>query len=315
MKAAVYERYGAPDVVHLAELPRPTPGAGEVLIKVVSSTVAAGDWRLRRATPFLARLYNGLFRPKKVQVLGFELAGVVEAVGAGVTRFAPGDRVFGFTGFGFGAHAEYRTMPETSTKPEWQGLLAHTPRNLSFAQAASTPVGALTAQAFLRQVGATRGQSVLVYGASGSVGTAAIQLAKHLGATVTAVCSTRNVELVRSLGADEVIDYTKAPLTGRTWDVVFDAVGKLSASAARALLKPRGRRVSTRDTATLKPDDLEAITRLLEQGALKPVVDQTFPLERIVEAHAYVEAGHKRGNVVISIARPPEATEDGLVPN
>lgn len=314
MKAAFYDRYGGPEVVSLRELPRPTPGAGEVLIKVASTTVAAGDWRLRRADPFLARLYNGLLRPKKVQVLGFEVAGTVEAVSTGVTRYAVGDEVYGFTGFGFGAHAEYCVMKETTTRPDWEGLLAHKPAALSMAQAAAVPVGALTAQAFLRAAGVKPGQSVLVFGASGSVGTAAVQLAKHLGATVTGVCSTSNVELVRGLGAHDVIDYTTATpgADGRRWDVVFDAVGKLSSSAARGLRGVGGVVVSVKRTAKLAPDDLEAITRLLEEGALRPVIDRSFPLDAIVEAHAYVETGHKRGNVVVSV---DAATAEGLAPN
>src|SRR5688500_13555140 len=199
VKAAVYDRYGRPGVVEIRDVRKPTPRPGAILIRVRAASVAAGDWRLRRPSPFLARLFNGLFRPKKVQVLGFELSGEVEAVGAGVSRFKAGDSVFAFTGFGFGAHAEYRCVQESGRKPQWDGMVARKPANLSHEEAAATPVGALTAQYFLRKSGLTRGQSVLIYGASGSVGTFAVQLAKALGAEVTGVCSTANLQLVRGL--------------------------------------------------------------------------------------------------------------------
>lgn len=303
MKAAVYERYGAPDVVHLAEIPRPSPKPGEVLIHVRAATVAAGDWRLRRPSPFLARLFNGLFRPKRVQVLGFELAGEVEAIGSGVTRFKVGDSVFAFTGFGFGAHAEYRCLAEAGQKPQWDGLLAHKPANLSFEEAAAVPVGALTAQFFLRKSGLTKGQSVLVYGASGSVGTYAIQLARALGAEVTGVCSTANLDLVRGLGADQVIDYSKEDLSakGRRYDVVFDAVGLLDGSKAKSILEKGGKLESVRGTAKLEAGDLDKLKELIEAGRVRPLIDRRFPLEDIVKAHEYVEAGHKKGNVVITM--------------
>jgi NADPH:quinone reductase-like Zn-dependent oxidoreductase len=303
MRAAVYERYGDPEVVRLAELPKPTPKAGELLVRVRAATVAAGDWRMRRPSPFLARLFNGLVRPKKVKVLGFELAGEVEAVGSGVTRFKPGDEVFAFTGFGFGAHAEYRCLKEISRKPGRDGLVAHKPVNLSAREAAAVPVGALTAQSFLRISRLARGQRILVYGASGSVGTYAVQLARHLGAEVTAVCSTANVELVRGLGADHVVDYTKQDpaAAGQHSGVVFDAVGKLASSRARSMLAKGGVFVSVSGGGKLELDDLDRLKGLIEAGALKPVIDRSYPLDRIVEAHAYVEAGHKKGNVVIDV--------------
>lgn len=310
MKAAVFDRYGPPGVVSIRDVPKPAPKPGELLIRVRAATLAAGDWRLRRPSPFLARLYNGLFRPKKVRVLGLELSGEVEAVGAGVSRFKPGDSVFAFTGFGFGAHAEYRCIQESGRKPQWDGMVARKPANLSHEEAAATPVGALTAQCFLRQSGLTKGQSVLVYGASGSVGTFAVQLAKALGAEVTGVCSTANLELVRRLGADHVIDYSKDDIaaSGRVYDVVFDAVGKLPSSRARSVLARGGSRVSVRGSAKLEPGDLDRLRDLIEAGTLLPVIDRRFPLEEIARAHEYVEAGHKKGNVVITM---PTATEYG----
>ncbi|TAK27853.1 MAG: NAD(P)-dependent alcohol dehydrogenase [Myxococcaceae bacterium] len=303
MKAAVYDQYGPPDVVEIRDVPKPTPKAGEILIRVRAATVAAGDWRMRRPSPFLARLFNGLFRPKKVRVLGFELSGEVEAVGAGVSRFAVGDSVFAFTGFGFGAHAEYRCLQESGRDPQRDGMVAHKPTNLSHEEAAAVPVGALTAQYFLRKSGLAKGQSVLIYGASGSVGTFAVQLARAIGAEVTGVCSTANVDMVRGLGADHVIDYSKEEVgaSGRVYDVVFDAVGKLSASKARSVLARGGRRESVRSSAKLEPGDLDLLRQLLEAGKVRPVIDRRFPLEEIVRAHAYVEAGHKKGNVVITM--------------
>jgi NADPH:quinone reductase-like Zn-dependent oxidoreductase len=303
MKAAVYDRYGPPDVVEIREVPKPAPKPGEILIRVRATTVAAGDWRLRRPSPFLARLFNGLFRPKKVQVLGFELSGEVEAVGAGVSRFKAGDSVFAFTGFGFGAHAEYRCVQESGRKPQVDGMVAHKPANLSHEEAAAVPVGALTAQYFLRKSGLRKGQSVLIYGASGSVGTFAVQLAKVLGAEVTGVCSTANLELVRGLGVDHVIDYSKEEIaaSGRVYDVVFDAVGKLPSSKVRSLLAHGGKRESVRSAAKLEPGDLDLLKDLVEAGKVLPVIDRRFALEEIASAHEYVEAGHKKGNVVVRV--------------
>lgn len=303
MKAAVYDRYGPPEVVHLADVDKPAPGPNEILVKVRATTVAAGDWRMRKADPLAARLYNGLFRPKRVNVLGFELAGEVEAAGSEVRRFEVGDSVFAFTGFGFGAHAEHRCLAE-SGKILKVGLVAHKPANMSFEQAAAMPVGGLTAQAFLRRAGVRNGERVLVYGASGSVGTFAVQLAKNLGARVTGVCSTANVALVRSLGADDVIDYTRDDFVrgGRSFDVVFDAVGKCSAARGKAVLERGGRFISVHGSAKLHDGDLERLKVLIESGKLTAVIDRLYPLEQIVEAHRYVEQGHKRGNVVVTIA-------------
>lgn len=300
MRAAYYTSYGPPEVLRIQEVEKPVPQDDEVLIRIRAASVAAADWRMRKADPFLARLFNGLFRPKKANILGFELAGDVEAVGKRVSRFEVGDAVFAFTGFGFGAHAEYRCLRE-SGKPSRDGLIAHKPSELSYEEAAGLPCGALTAQAFLRQAHLRSGQRLLVYGASGSVGTAAVQLGRALGAEVVGVCSTANVALVASLGAARVIDYAKEDFAraAGTFDVVFDAVGKTSRSQCRRALAKGGRFVSVRGTAKLLPDDLEALRALVEAGKLRSVIDRRYPLDQIVEAHRYVEGGHKRGNVVV----------------
>lgn len=303
MRAAVYRSYGPPEVVRIEEVGRPIPREGEVLVRVRAASVAAADWRLRKADPFLARLFNGLFRPRRFKVLGLELAGDVVALGPKTTRFAVGDAIFGFTGFGFGAHAEYRTIAEHGT-PNRAGLFAHKPVALSYEEAASLPLGALTALAFLRRAGLGRGERLLVHGASGSVGTAAVQLGRYLGAEVVGVTSGANAELVRSLGASSVIDYTTEDFTRRPgrFDVVFDAVGKTSKSRCRGLLGPDGRFVSVKGRPGLEADDILTIKELVELGHLRPVIDKRYELGQIVEAHRYVEAGHKRGNVVVSLA-------------
>lgn len=302
MRAAIYRAYGPPEVVSVEEVQPPIPREGEVLVRVRAASVAAADWRLRKADPFLARLLNGLFRPKRFNVLGLELAGDVVALGPNTTRFAVGDAIFGFTGFGFGAHAEYRVVAEHG-KPNRAGLFAHKPAALSYEEAASLPLGALTAQAFLRRAGLRAGERLLVHGASGSVGTAAVQLGRYLGAEVVGVTSGANVELVRSLGASSVIDYTTEDFTRRPgrFDVIFDAVGKTSKSKCRGLLEPGGRFVSVKGQPRLLQEDISTIKGLAEAGHLRPVIDRRYRLDQIVEAHRYVEGGHKRGNVVVSL--------------
>lgn len=308
MRAVVYTRYGPPDVLQLAEVAKPTPKDDEVLIKIHATTVAIGDVRLRMADPFGVRLFNGLLRPRRITILGMELAGEIEAVGKDIQRFQPGDQVFALTGFGFGAYAEYKCMPEGGTA-EKGGLVAAKPANLSFEEAAAIPGGGITALVTLRKAAIQSGQKVLTYGASGAVGTAAVQIAKSLGADVTGVCSTANLELVKSLGADRVIDYTREDFTqnGEVYDVVFDAVDKLPSSQGRKPLKKSGVYLNVvKDSGSGKmigTEELLYLKELVEAGKFRPVIDRSYPLEQIPEAHRYVEKGHKKGNVVINVTR------------
>ncbi|MFX1263330.1 MAG: NAD(P)-dependent alcohol dehydrogenase [Promethearchaeota archaeon] len=325
MKAIVFEKYGPPEVLQIKEVEKPTPKANEVLVKIHATSVTAADWRMRKPDPFLARMMNGLLRPMKFNILGIELAGVVEAVGSGVTKFKPGDEVFGGTGFGFGAYAEYVCIPEDADSSD-DGSIIHKPTNLSFEESAVIPVGADTALYFLRTQGNVQpGQKVLIYGASSSVGSYAVQLAKHFGAEVTAVCSASNHEWVKELGADKMIDYRTEDFTqsAETYDAIFDAVGKLSLSNSMKAVKDGGvfldavhmmrRSVMAKfaskknnkrilgGTATGRVEDLVFMKELAETGKLKPVIDRTYPLEEIVEATRYVETGRKKGNVVITV--------------
>jgi NADPH:quinone reductase-like Zn-dependent oxidoreductase len=317
MKAVVHDRYGPPEVLRIESLARPTPSDDEVLVRVHATTVTRTDTGLRSAEYFVSRFVTGLRRPKR-QVLGIEFAGVVEEAGAGVTELAVGDRVFGVRS---GAHAEYVAVRES-------GAIARMPGGLTFEEAAAVCDGAALALACLRKAGPLEGRDVLVYGASGAVGSAGVQLAKHFGARVTAVCDTRHVELARSLGADEVIDYLKEDFTqrGTLYDVVFDAVGKLSFRRSRESLAPGGTFVDTdlgflyhlpllvlltRFVGSRKAkigitaysrEDVRFLKELVEAGEFSPVIDRTYALDDIVEASRYVETGQKTGNVVLTVA-------------
>jgi NADPH:quinone reductase-like Zn-dependent oxidoreductase len=306
MKAVVYTKYGPPDVLHLTDLAKPVPRNNEVLIKVHATTVTVGDTRMRSFTVprglwLPSRIYLGVLKPKR-SILGMELAGEVEAAGKDVTRFRPGDAVFASTfEVGFGGYAEYKCLPE-------DGLLAIKPANLTFGEAAAAVGGGMTALRCLEQGRIQPGQTVLVYGASGAVGTNAVQIAsRHLGAEVTGVCSTANLDLVRSLGAVRVIDYTRDDFTrdGPIYDVVFDAVAKVAPSHAKKALKTTGVYLNVHKhsdaPAKVRSAALLAVKELIEAGKLRPVIDRVYPLEQIVEAHRYVDQGHKRGNVVITV--------------
>jgi len=321
MKAVVYSRYGSPDVLELTNIEKPVPKGDEVLIHVHATSVTSGDWRARSLNVppgfgLLARLVFGLMGPRQ-PILGTELAGVIDAIGDDVTTLKVGDEVFAFTGAAMGCHTEYKCLRAS-------GAVALKPANITHQEAAAISFGGTTALGFLRRAEIKRGNTVLVNGASGGVGTAAVQIARHFGADVTGVCSTVNVDLVRSLGASEVIDYTKEDFTqnGKVYDIIFDTVGTAPFSRSKRSLSEGGRLVlvlaSLSDLvlspfaamsgkrviagpAGVRDDDLQALATMAETGALKIVIDETFPVERVADAHRRVDSGRKRGNVVVTL--------------
>jgi NADPH:quinone reductase-like Zn-dependent oxidoreductase len=319
MKAIIYTQYGPPEVAKISEVPKPIPSDKEVLIKIYSSTVNRTDSGFRSAEYFVSRFWSGLFRPK-IQILGSEFAGVVEAVGKQVTLFKIGEKVFGFNDKNFGGHGEYLTIAETDA-------IIQMPENFSFDEAAPISEGAHYALCDIRAAKVQPGQHVMVYGATGAIGSAAVQLLKHFGAIVTAVCNTKNVELVKSLGADSVIDYQTQDFTKTEsrFDFIFDAVGKSSFGQCKPLLKDKGVYISTElgkngenvllalttplrggkrllfPIPSINKDDLTFLKELVEKGEFKPVIDRSYPFEQIVEAYQYVESGQKTGNVILKI--------------
>jgi len=313
MKAIVWTKYGSPDVLQLKEVEKPTPNDNEVLIKIYATTVTAGDCEMRRMKTalkfrYLMRAYVGLIRPKRITTLGMELAGEIEAVGKDVKLFKEGDQVFAATGFiGMGAWAEYICLPEEPKDPEEadSAILAIKPTNMTYEEAAAVPVGGLEALYYIRQGNIQSGHKVLINGAGGTIGTFAVQLAKNFGAEVTGIDSTNKLDILRSIGADHVIDYTQEDFTksGETYDFILDIVGKISSPRGKKSLKTTGIYLNVRKGSgvTPKTEDLLFIKELIESGKIKSVIDRSYPLEQTAEANRYVESGEKTGNVVITI--------------
>jgi NADPH:quinone reductase-like Zn-dependent oxidoreductase len=318
MKAIVYENYGSPEVLHLKEVEMPVPGDNEILVRIYATAVSSGDVRLRKADPFAVRFVFGFLHPRN-KILGMAFAGEIEAIGKDVSLFKEGDQVYGTTGASLGAYAEYKCLPQDA-------VVAIKPSKITYKEAAAIPFGAITALHFLNKARIQPGQKILIYGASGAIGTAAVQLAKYFGAEVTGVCSTKNFDMVKSLGATKVFDYKQDDLTkiDERFDVIFDTVGKSSFKASLKSLDKKGLYLRAVHMA-LSPivqglwanitsskkvvggvvkettEALSLLNGLIETGELRPVIDRCYPLEDIAEAHSYVERGHKKGNVVITV--------------
>ena len=322
MQAMVYTKYGPPEVFQLKEVPDPIPKDNQILIKIAATSVSSGDWKLRKAEPFIIRLFFGMIRPRKT-ILGYVLVGKVIAMGKKVSLFKQGDEVWGTTGMSMGAYAHYKCLPE-------KAVVTKKPSNMTHEQAAAIPFGGNTALYYLRKANIKSAHKVLIYGASGAVGTAAVQLAKYFGANVTAVCSTTNIAMVSSLGADKVIDYTKEDFskTAERYDIIFDTVGKTNFNGCINLLNKNGYLLLTapgfldmlkgiwvslgNDKKVVSgvmsetADDLLFLKNLIEQNKMKAVIDRCYPLEQLADAHRYVEQGHKKGNVVITLKQTHE---------
>lgn len=306
MKAVIYENYGLPEVLKIKEVEKPILKKNEMLVKVKASSVTAGSLWIRSGNypssiffTLMLRLIFGLRKPKK-PILGYEFAGEIESIGAGVKKFSVGDKVFGTTtGLRQGSYAEYLCVPE-----KWKhGVVHPMPKNLSFEKAAAVPIGGMTAVDILKKANIQKNQKVLIYGASGSVGTYAVQLAKNFGALVTGVCSTANIDLVKSIGAVNVIDYTKVSLSNidEKYDVIFDAVGKISKKLCKDILNKKGKYLTVKSVTSEKQEYMIYLKELIESKKIKPIIDTVYPMDKIVSAHMYVEKGHKKGNVVIKI--------------
>ena len=310
MKAIVWTKYGPPDVLQLRKVEKPTPKDNEVLIKIYATTVTAGDCEMRRMKTalkfrYLMRAYVGLIKPKRITMLGMELAGEIESIGKDVSLFKEGDKVFAATGFvGMGAWAEYICLPEEPEEPD-KAILAIKPINMTYEEATAVPVGGLEALYYIREGNIQSGQKVLINGAGGTIGTFAVQLAKYFGAEVTAMDSTKKLDMLRSIGADRVIDYTQEDFTksGETYDFILDIVGKISSSRSKNTLKTTGIYRNARKGSGVKPktEDLLFLKELIEAGKIKSVIDRSYPLEQIAEANRYVETGEKTGHVVITL--------------
>jgi NADPH:quinone reductase-like Zn-dependent oxidoreductase len=299
MKAIVYTKQGPPEVLQLKEIEKPLPKNNEVLVKIYCATVTAGDVLLRKL-PLILTLIFGIFGMKRRKIPGVEFSGVIESIGKDVTVFKVGDRVFGTTtGLSSGANAEYVCIPN-----KWKmGVIGKIVEGVSFDDAAALPVGGMTALYLLHKANIQKGQHILIYGASGSVGTYAVQLAKYFGAEVTGMCSTRNLELVRSIGADHVIDYKKENFTenGQKYNIIFDTVRKIHAKQCRESLKPNGVFITVRSPTKEMQENLDTLIQLVKSGEIKPVIDRKYSISKVQEAHEYVETGRKKGNVIIKI--------------